>query len=312
MSSPTRLGLDNTALPSAQAATVGLSTTRPIVPLALLACGLAALYLPSFHSLANSLWATDQNAHGPIVLAVAIWFIWRRLKQLNASTELIPAPAPLAGSLTLLSGLVLYVIGRSQGFHVFDMGSLIPVLAGLVLLLWGPQVLRRLWFGFFFLLFVIPLPGSIVDLLTQPMKLAVSWGAEHLLYLVGYPVARAGVMITIGPYQLLVADACAGLNSLFSLEALGLLYLNVTRHESVLRNVLLAILIVPISYTANLIRVCVLALITYHLGDAAGQGFLHGFSGLVLFLSALLLIIAVDGVLRRIAARLATRREASA
>jgi exosortase/archaeosortase family protein len=88
------------------------------------------------------------------------------------------------------------------------------------------------------------------------------------------------------------------LHTLFTLEALGLLYLNLMRHESLFRNVTLAILIIPISFIANVIRVIVLTLITYHFGDEAGQGFLHGFAGMVLFLSALLLIIGVDSVLR--------------
>jgi exosortase/archaeosortase family protein len=85
---------------------------------------------------------------------------------------------------------------------------------------------------------------------------------------------------------------------LFTLEALGLLYVNMTRQESAARNTLLALLIVPISITSNIIRVVVLALVTYHFGDAAGQGFVHGFSGMVLFITALLLIIAVDSALR--------------
>jgi len=116
-------------------------------------------------------------------------------------------------------------------------------------------------------------------------------------------VSRAGVVLNVGQYQLLVADACAGLNSLFTLEALGLMYMNIRRHESALRNSLLALLIVPISFSANVIRVIVLCLITYYMGDAAGQGFLHKFSGMVLFLSALLLVISTDGLLRRIASR---------
>ena len=87
-------------------------------------------------------------------------------------------------------------------------------------------------------------------------------------------------------------------STLFTLEAMGLLYLNVVRHSSALRNILLAILIVPISFAANVTRVVVLSLITYHFGDAAGQGFLHGFAGMVLFLTALLLIIATDSLLR--------------
>jgi exosortase/archaeosortase family protein len=130
------------------------------------------------------------------------------------------------------------------------------------------------------------------------MKMAVSYVAEHVLFWAGYPIARTGVILQIGQYMLMVADACAGLHTLLTLEALGLLYLNVVRRDSTFRNIGLALLIVPISFTANVIRVMVLTLITYHFGDAAGQGFLHGFAGMVLFLSALLLIIGFDTALQ--------------
>lgn len=153
------------------------------------------------------------------------------------------------------------------------------------------------------MVFMIPLPGVFVDAMTQPMKTAVSYAVESALYAVGYPISRSGVILQIGQYQLLVADACAGLNTLFTLEALGLLYLNLVKHESVARNIILAICIVPISFAANIIRVIALTLITYHLGDEAGQGFLHGFAGMVLFMAALLLIILFDGFLRIILAR---------
>jgi exosortase len=144
---------------------------------------------------------------------------------------------------------------------------------------------------------MIPLPGSVVDALTQPMKIVVSYAAEYVLHWLNYPVARSGVILHVGQYRLLVADACAGLNSLFTLEAMGLLYMNVMRHESVARNAVLATLIVPISMTANIIRVVTLALVTYYFGDEAGQGFVHDFSGILLFLTALLLIIGTDSLL---------------
>ncbi|MCB1907684.1 MAG: exosortase B [Rhodocyclaceae bacterium] len=259
---------------------------------------LQVAYVPSLVDLFQTLWATDQNAHGPIVLAVSLWFLWFRAKQVRE--ERLPArPAPVVGWATTLLGVAAFVIGRSQGVYLLEVGSLVPVLVGMTLLFFGARILRRMWFAYFFMCFMVPLPGSIVDVLTQPMKIAVSWGAQHLLDVLGYPVGRSGVVLTVGQYQLLVADACAGLNSLFTLEALGLLYMNVMRHESAARNAVLALLIVPISFCANLLRVVVLALITYHLGDAAGQGFLHGFSGMVLFITALLLIMAVDGVLSR-------------
>jgi exosortase len=141
---------------------------------------------------------------------------------------------------------------------------------------------------------MVPLPATLVISITTPLKSAVSAVASSALYNMGYPVGRSGVILTVGPYQLLVADACAGLNSMFTLEALGLLYMNLMNYKSAVRNVALAILIIPISFIANIIRVMILVLVTYHFGDAAGQGFVHGFAGMVLFIVALTLILSVD------------------
>ena len=118
----------------------------------------------------------------------------------------------------------------------------------------------------------------------------------------GYPIGLSGVVITIGQYQLLVNEACAGLQTMFTLEAMGLLYASLMNHSSTLRNALLAVLVVPIAFCANVVRVMVLALVTYHLGDAAGQGFLHGFAGMVLFVVALVLVMGVDALLGRLLA----------
>lgn len=266
------------------------------LPWLIAGAGLIFMYAGSFVDLFRTIWATDDQAHGPIVLALSIWLLWRKWPQISA----LPADgadAALAWPV-LAIGVVSYVLGRSQGILIFEVGSLVWMVAGILLLLRGLAAVRIAAFALFFMLFMIPLPGVVVDTLTAPMKMAVSYVAEQVLYAVGYPIARTGVILQIGQYQLLVADACAGLHTLFTLEALGLLYLNVVRHASVLRNVALAILIVPISFAANVIRVMALTLITYHFGDEAGQGFLHGFSGMVLFMSALLLIIGADSLLR--------------
>lgn len=266
------------------------------------ALGLALMYGPTLWSLAHSLWSTDDQGHGPIVLALAVWMIARRWRQIDAPASSRPLPW-LAWPLLLLSAL-FYALGRSQGIWLFEVGSALGMVGGSLLLLRGPSALRAAAFGLFFMAFMIPLPGALVDALTQPMKLAVSHVAESLLSGVGYPISRSGVILYIGPYVLLVADACAGLHTLFTLEALGLLYLNLVRSSSMFRNVVLAILIVPISFCANVIRVVALALITYHFGDEAGQGYLHGVAGFVPFISALLLIMGVDSLLRRTARRL--------
>ncbi len=261
-----------------------------------LGLALLLMYVPSLVDLFRGVWSTEEQAHGPIILAIALWLIYHNWgRMLDASEG--DVPSPLGWPLLVLS-VCLYFLGRSQGIIIFEIGSLISTLMALLLLTRGKRALHMLWFPFFFMLFMLPLPGSLVDLLTMPMKTAVSYVVDKVLYAAGYPISRTGVILQIGQYQLLVADACAGLHTLFTLEALGLLYLNIVRHNSLFRNIALAILIVPISFLSNVIRVMVLTLITYHLGDAAGQGFLHGFAGMVLFVSALLLIIATDSLLR--------------
>ncbi len=261
--------------------------------------GLAALYLPTLHDLATTIWSTEDQAHGRIVAIVCAWLFWRQRHAFAPLAEVSEdTTRPAWGWALLALALLLYLFGRSQRILSAQTLSAIPVLIAVLLLLRGPQALRALWFALFFMVFLVPLPAALVDAVTQPMKLAVSTAAAGLLYELGYPVARSGVILQVGPYQLLVADACAGLHTLFTLEAMGLLYLNVVRTSSLLRNAALASLIVPISFVANVIRVIALALITYHLGDAAGQGFLHDFAGLVLFLSALVLIVLSDTLLR--------------
>lgn len=190
--------------------------------------------------------------------------------------------------------MLMYVAGRSQRVLMLEMGSLIPLLVALLLLFRGKQGLKAAWFPLFFLIFMVPLPLTLVTAATTPLKIAVSSVASDLLYAAGYPVGRSGVVLSVGAYQLLVADACAGLNSMFTLEALGLLYMNLMNYTSLRRNVFLAVAILPISFVANIIRVLILVLVTYHFGDEAGQGFVHGFAGMVLFMVALALMLALD------------------
>lgn len=258
--------------------------------------GLLALYIPTFYDLSSGLWTSEEQAHGPIILFLSLWLIFRQWTEMIKRSD--QQATSSFGWVVLFVALILYIIGRSQQILIFEISSFILILVAILLIKRGYIALKVMWFPLFFLLFMIPLPSQLVSFLTMPMKMAVSYVAEHILFWADYPIARNGVILQIGQYQLLVADACAGLQTLLTLEALGLFYLNLMHHTSVFRNVTLAILIVPISFTANVIRVIVLTLITYHYGDAAGQGFLHGFAGMVLFISALVLILFVDGLLQ--------------
>ncbi len=260
--------------------------------------GLLVLYGPTYYGMAHGLWNTDDYAHGPIVLIVTLYLIWQQRAVFLRDGDRLPGRTEtLAGWGLLVFGLLTYSVGRSQGILLMEVSSQIPVILGALLVTLGMPAARALWFALFFLLFMIPLPGFFVDAVTGPLKQYISVIAEQVLYAAGYPIARSGVVLTVGQYQLLVADACSGLHSMFSLSAMGLLYLYLMQHTSRARNLIIMAAIIPIAFTANVIRVMVLILITYHMGDEAGQGFLHGFAGIMLFVIGLLFLFLLDWVL---------------
>jgi exosortase B len=256
--------------------------------------GLLILYVPTFYDLAGTHWERDDFAHGPIILAVVVWLIWDKRQVLLAAPT---RSAPVPGIALLVFGLLVYVVGRAHDVILFEVGALAPILAGVLLAMRGWPALRALWFMLLFIAFLVPLPGFIVDALTLPLKQTVSEIAAQILYAAGYPIAHTGVILNVGQYQLLVADACSGLNSMFSLSALGLLYLYLMHHKSWLHNGLILASLLPIAFCANIVRVITLVLVTYHFGDAAGQGFVHGFSGMLLFVIALIIILLLDAIL---------------
>ena len=272
-------------------------TTAAVYDWIPVAAGLLVLFVPTFYKAATTFWELEENAHGPIILAVVFWLIWDRREVLFRKAE---KAAPATGIPLLVFGLLVYVVGRAFDIVLFEIGALIPILAGTLAAMRGWKTVRALWFPLLFIVFMVPLPGTFTDALTGPLKQHVSVIAEHVLYNVGYPIARNGVTLTVGQYQLLVADACSGLNTMFSLSALGLLFMYMTARKSVAHNAIMLASILPIAFVANVIRVLVLILITYHFGDEAGQGYLHGAAGIVLLIAALTALLALDAGLARI------------
>lgn len=269
--------------------------------------GFLSLALPTLWRLAHWVWPSDDQGHGPLVLAVSLLLGGRRWGAARAASSTASSTASqltrewatdryTAMALMAVS-LPLYGVGRSQAILMAEVGALITLLWSLLLMHLGRKGVRVLMFPLAFLLFMIPLPEALVAAVTAPMKSAVSTVAAGLLQGLGYPVARSGVMLTAGPYQLLVADACAGLTTLFTLEAMGLLYLHLRGHAAWWRNLTMAVLVVPISFAANVLRVMTLVLVTLYWGDAAGQGFAHDFAGITLFAAALLLLLGFDSAL---------------
>lgn len=270
-----------------------------------LAAGAAALALPTMIDVARISWSTEQGAHGPIVMATALWLVgreWAEVRPLARPGNMVLTVVMLVPLLALYAVARLTSTIEVEGFAMY--ACLLAAGYGVV----GPAVMKRLWFPLLYMLFVFPPPDTLFAMLTQPLKIAISHWAVGILHTLGYPIAGSGVSIQIGQYEMLVAAACAGLNSMISLTALGLFYVYIRHNANWKYMALLTLCILPVAVVANLVRVMILLLITYHFGEAAGQGFFHEFAGLTMFTVALLGIFALD----RLGAPVRRRLEAKA
>jgi exosortase len=260
----------------------------------LLAASFLAAYVPTVISLINGPWQTEQEGHGPLIIAASLWLLWQSRERL----KIVPIrSAPFSGWTSLLLGLALMFLARTQDVLPAEAFSIIPVITGCVLISAGWPMLRVLAFPIGFLLFAVPVPDWMIDAATVPLKVFISDSVTRILYHAGYPIAQNGVMIMIGSYQLLVKDACSGMNSIFALSAIGVFYAYAFRWHEKLRAGLLLIAIIPITIIANFVRVLALVLMAYYGGPDFIEGVVHDLTGIGLFVIAVILLFLFDGFL---------------
>jgi exosortase B len=260
--------------------------------------GLLALYVPTYFDLYATFWKSGRAVQGPVILAWVGWLIWRDRAGLAFRTS---GPVAAGAIVLFVFGLLCYALGRSQSFFQLEIGSQLPLLLGVAWATMGREGLRRLVLPIAFTVFLIPVPGTLLDSLLLPLKQLVSSIADNGLHALGYPIARNGVVLMIGRYDLLIADACSGLNSMVALSGMGLIYTYVVGRRSRWHNALLLLSVLPVAFAANVIRVVALLLITYYFGDAAGRAF-HASAAWLEIALAFTGFFAVDHLLGALAA----------
>ena len=271
-------------------------------PWIMLLLGAVAMAVPTLIGISTVSWSTEQGAHGPIVLAIAIWLFARRWP---AMRERAAPGNVLLGGLGLAFWLVVYVAARIIGSIVIESGALYGALVAVLYLLVGARAMRAAWFPIGYFLFVLPPPGSLVAEATQPLRLGISQWAVQVLSWLDYPVARSGLLIYVDQYTLEVKAACGGLNSMISLSAIGLFYAYILHNANWRYCAILGGVAIVFAMAANFVRVLILILLTYHGGDNLAQGFLHGFAGMTMFAVALSGVIAFDHLATPLRNRLA-------
>jgi len=261
---------------------------KPNLPLII---GVAVIAFPTIMSISDVAWSTEQGAHGPIVLAIAIWLLFRGWPQIRAVSQ----PGSLAlGVPALIVFLASYIVTRIIGSVVLESASLYAALVTTLYLFVGARAIRAAWFPICYFLFVLPPPGSVIAAATQPLRLQISNLAVVVLSWFGMPVAREGLMIYVAQYALEVKVACGGLNSMISLTAISLFYGYVSHKLNAAYGAVIFVVSILLAIMANFVRVLIVILMTYFLGDAAAQGFSHGLAGMTMFTFAVIGIITFD------------------
>jgi exosortase len=246
--------------------------------------------VPTFVSLTGRFLAADSYySHGFLVPLVSAYLIWRKRKRLK---ELLPARPCKSGLALLVGGLILHLISTLLKINFGSYFSLLIVLAGLALYLFGKRITRELIFPLTFLIFMIPLPSVIIIAVSFKMKVLAAQTASWTVNLIGIPTTRDGSTIYLPESFLLVGDPCSGLRSLISLLALGTVFTQFIS-GGLIRKITLFLSSIPIALISNVLRIISLLLVTHIYGERAALGFFHDLSGILVFIFAFIGLIII-------------------
>jgi exosortase len=268
-------------------------------PVLLLAFVTLALYMPVLGRLIRQ-WYDDPNySHGFFVPAFSGYLIWNKRQQIGA-VEALPS---VWGAILVLGSLAVLYLG-SLGSELFlQRVSLIGVIAGLIVYFSGWRRLGAVAFPIAFLLLMIPLPAVIYNQIVFPLQLLASRLATSCLETLNlFPVLREGNLLILDRYTLQVVDACSGIRSLMSLVALAMGYSYLAERRLGMR-IVLVLAMVPVAIVSNGMRVVITALLVNYFGIGAAEGFVHSFSGWVIFLVSVMLLLGLHGLINTLLRR---------
>ena len=270
-------------------------TKENLVAAAVVAGAIVITYWSVIRGLVDA-WSTDDNySHGFFIVPLAAYFAWERRHRL-AQTPVRPS---LAGLVIVAGSLMLLVAGILGAELFLSRVSLLGVIAGAVLYLFGWARLRVLLFPLAFMLLMIPLPALIFNKIAFPLQLVASQVGEYGVRAGNIPILREGNVLILANATLEVAEACSGIRSLVSLFTLGIVFGYFADSRAWVRTVI-ALSAIPVAILANGLRVASAGWAAHYMGQAGVEGLFHEFSGWVVFVVAFLMMLALQRLLIRV------------
>jgi len=254
-------------------------------------------------------WHSVDYTHAYFILPISLWLA---LSKRRVIKELIHKTKPLSNILyitPLIIGILMYIFGWKRDYLFISTLSLIPLLYGLISYIYGLSIANVLVFPILYLIFVVPPPLGVLDSITLPMRYGVSIAAEQVLAFFRYPIAREGLLLSMGDKEIFLGQPCSGFRSLITMLALSLVYIHIIK-ASIRTKLILVFSVIPLALIGNLIRVIILCLVTYYFGKEAGEGFFHSLSGAVIFIIILMGLLGLESFLNKENTRHCEPREA--
>lgn len=272
--------------------TARLRSGNLAVALVLLAA-LVGLYYPVLTYLVHD-WSTNDNySHGFFIPLISGYMVYALREELG---RIAVRPANW-GFIVLLAGLGQLYVARVGSEYFLQRTSLILVLLGMALFLWGRELTKKLLLPIGYLLFMVPIPAIIWNKIAFPMQLFSSAVTERVIQAIGLPVFREGNVLHLAQTTLEVVDACSGLRSLTTMFALAAA-LAWFSDFATWKKWLLFFAAAPVAIFANIVRLTATAGLASVYGEKVAQGFLHDFSGLFTFVFGLALLILTSKFLQ--------------
>lgn len=239
----------------------------------------ALAFLPVFSELWHTWNSQPDDSHGLLVPFVSLFFGWRKRNDLQKT----PTRTSYPGLAILIASLILYLVSYAGGIAFVSRLMLVSSLVGLVWFTSGIKFVRLLAFPLFFLLFMIPVPTSLLTLVSFPLQLFATQAAKTIISFFSIPVYSEGNILYFAHTQLEVVGACSGIRSVMALTMLSVLFAYTTQKEKWFAKIILLASAIPIALLANILRVAGTGILAHFYGDQVAKGSIHDISSLIVF-----------------------------
>lgn len=257
------------------------------------------LFFPILCILYRQRWDALGYTHAFFILPVSLGLVFWKRRELAEAFAATKKKFGTPSLIIFVFGALLYLFGWRQDYMMISTFALIPFLYGFVGFIYGKKVQRLLLFPILYLLLLVPPPFALLDRVTLPLRYISAFGVEEIFRLFNFPIQREGLGYVIEGHQMMIDEACSGFRSLITMFSLGLVYVYTIRSKIIKKAVLVSS-IIPLAIMGNIIRVMAISLIGVYFGQKAAEGFMHSFSGVVIFLFIVLGFLGIEALWTRI------------